>query len=122
MGAESCHLALYDAARREVVARRPAYTQRTKGVPQYRFPLDASAASTHVIETEQPHLSNDPQSDPLYDPSIKERGVHSVLTAAIAVDRVPDCLLCQKLVNRLLSRNDVCHAYLQFGLMDQGTS
>jgi len=83
MGAESCHLALYDGARREVVARRPAYTQRTKGVPQYRFPLDASAASSHVIETEQPHLSNDPQSDPLYDPSIKERGVQSVLTAPV---------------------------------------
>ena len=86
MGAESCHLALYDGARREVVARRPAYTRRTKGVPQYRFPLDASAASSHVIETVQPHLSNDPQSDPLYDPSIKERGVHSVLTAPVQRD------------------------------------
>jgi len=86
MGAESCHLALYDGARREVVARRPAYTRRTKGVPQYRFPLDASAASSQVIETGQPHLSNDPQSDPLYDPSIKERGVHSVLTAPVQRD------------------------------------
>ena len=83
MGAESCHLALYDSTRREVVARRPAYTKRAKSVPQYRFPLEASAASSHVIETEQPHLSNDPQSDPLYDPSIKERGVHSVLTAPV---------------------------------------
>src|SRR6266571_4433760 len=86
MGAESCHLALYDAARREVVARRPPYIQRTKGVPQYRFPLDSSAASTHVIETQQPHLSNDPQSDPLYDPSIKEHGVQSVLTAPVHRD------------------------------------
>ncbi len=83
MGAESCHLALYDDARRELVARRPAYTRRTKGVPRYRFPLDASAASAHVIESVQPHLSNDPQSDPLYDPSIKESGVHSVLTAPV---------------------------------------
>jgi len=86
MGAESCHLALYDAARREVVARRPPYIQRTKGVPQYRFPLDSSAASMHVIETQQPHLSNDPQSDPLYDPSIKEHGVQSVLTAPVHRD------------------------------------
>jgi len=86
MGAESCHLALYDGVRREIVARRPAYTRSTKGVPQYRFRLEASAASSHVIETERPHLSNDPQSDPLYDPSIKDRGVHSVLTAPVHRD------------------------------------
>jgi diguanylate cyclase (GGDEF)-like protein len=86
MGAESCHLALYDGVRRELVARRPAYTGRTKGAPKYRFPLEASAASSQVIETEQPHLSNDPQSDPLYDPSIKDRGVHSVLTAPVHRD------------------------------------
>jgi diguanylate cyclase (GGDEF)-like protein len=86
MGAESCHLALYDGVRRELVARRPAYTSRTKGAPKYRFPLEASAASSQVIETEQPHLSNDPQSDPLYDPSIKDRGVHSVLTAPVHRD------------------------------------
>jgi diguanylate cyclase (GGDEF)-like protein len=86
MGAESCHLALYDGVRREVVARRPAYTSRVKGPPQYRFPLEASAASSQVIETEQPHLSNDPQSDPLYDASIKESGVHSVLTAPVHRD------------------------------------
>ena len=86
MGAESCHLALYDGIRRELVARRPAYTSRAKGAPQYRFPIEASAASSQVIETEQPHLSNDPQNDPLYDPSIKDRGVQSVLTAPVHRD------------------------------------
>jgi diguanylate cyclase (GGDEF)-like protein len=95
MGAESCHLALYDGVRRELVARRPAYTSRTKGAPKHRFPLEASAASSQVIETEQPHLSNDPQSDPLYDPSIKDRGVHSVLTAPVQRDgRVVALLYC----------------------------
>ena len=86
IGAESCHLALYDGVRREVVARRPAYTGRTKGSPQYRFPLEASAASSHVIQTEQPHLSNDPQADPLYERSIRDRGVQSVLTAPVHRD------------------------------------
>ena len=83
VGAESCQLTLYDEETAELIARRPRYDAPGQRVPQYRFRLDTSPASVLVLRTGQPYLSNDPASDPLYDPSIKERGVRSVLTVPV---------------------------------------
>jgi diguanylate cyclase (GGDEF)-like protein len=83
VGAESCQLTLYDEDTGELIARRPRYDAPGQRVPQYRFRLDSSPASVLVMRTGQPYLSNDPASDPLYDPSVKERGVRSVLTVPV---------------------------------------
>jgi diguanylate cyclase (GGDEF)-like protein len=83
VGAESCQLTLYDEETGELIARRPRYDAPGQRVPQYRFRLDTSPASVLVLHTGQPHLSNDAGSDPLYDPSIRERGVRSVLTVPV---------------------------------------
>jgi diguanylate cyclase (GGDEF)-like protein len=83
VGAESCQLALYDEDTGELIARRPRYDAPGQRVPQYRFRLDTSPASVLVLRTGEPYLSNDPASDPLYDPSVKERGVRSVLTVPV---------------------------------------
>jgi diguanylate cyclase (GGDEF)-like protein len=52
-------------------------------VPQYRFPLDSAPASAQVVRTGEPHLSNDPARDPLYDPGVGDRGLRSVLTVPV---------------------------------------
>jgi diguanylate cyclase (GGDEF)-like protein len=83
VGAESCQLALYDEDTGELIARRPRYDAPGQRVPQYRFRLDSSPASVLVMRTGEPYLSNDPASDPLYDPSVKDRGVRSVLTVPV---------------------------------------
>lgn len=83
VGAESCQLTLYDEDTGELIARRPRYDAPGQRVPQYRFRLDSSPASVLVMRTGQPYLSNDPGSDPLYDPSVKVRGVRSVLTVPV---------------------------------------
>ncbi len=83
VGAESCQLTLYDEETGELIARRPRYDAPGQRVPQYRFRLDTSPASALVLRTGQPHISNDAANDPLYDPSIKERGVRSVLTVPV---------------------------------------
>jgi diguanylate cyclase (GGDEF)-like protein len=83
VGAESCQLTLYDEETGELIARRPRYDAPGQRVPQYRFRLDSSPASVLVLRTGQPYLSNDAASDPLYDPSVKERGVRSVLTVPV---------------------------------------
>ena len=83
VGAESCQLALYDEDTGELIARRPRYDAPGQRVPQYRFRLDSSPASVLVLRTGEPYLSNDPASDPLYDPSVKDRGVRSVLTVPV---------------------------------------
>jgi diguanylate cyclase (GGDEF)-like protein len=83
VGAESCQLTLYDEETGELIARRPRYDAPGQRVPQYRFRLDTSPASVLVLRTGQPYLSNDAASDPLYDPSIKQRGVRSVLTVPV---------------------------------------
>jgi diguanylate cyclase (GGDEF)-like protein len=83
VGAESCQLTLYDEETGELIARRPRYDAPGQRVPQYRFRLDSSPASVLVLRTGQPYLSNDAGSDPLYDPSVKERGVRSVLTVPV---------------------------------------
>jgi GAF domain-containing protein len=83
VGAESCQLTLYDEETGELIARRPRYDAPGQRVPQYRFRLDTSPASVLVMRTGQPYLSNDAASDPLYDPSIKKRGVRSVLTVPV---------------------------------------
>jgi len=83
VGAETCHIALYDPQAREFLSRRPRYSAAGESVPQYRFSEEASPASAHVVRTRQPHLANDPASDPLYDSSIEEQGVHSILTVPI---------------------------------------
>jgi len=83
VGAESCQIALYDEETEELIARRPRYGAPGQRVPQYRFRLDSSPASVRVLRTGEPYLSNDPASDPLYDPSVKERGVRSVLTVPV---------------------------------------
>ena len=36
-----------------------------------------------MVRTGEPYLSNDPGNDPLYDASVKERGVHAVLTVPV---------------------------------------
>ena len=81
VGAEACDLALYDDQTGELIARRPAYAAPGQSVPQFRFP--PSLASAHVIRTRQPYLANDPASDAFYDPSIRERGLRSILTVPI---------------------------------------
>jgi diguanylate cyclase (GGDEF)-like protein len=83
VGAENCHLALYDAETDELIARRPRYGAAARSIPQYRFPIAQAPASAHVVRSGQPYLSNDPGNDPLYDASVKERGVHSVLTIPV---------------------------------------
>ena len=83
VGAESCQLTLYDEETGELIARRPRYDAPGQRVPQYRFRLDSSPASVLVLRTGQPYVSNDAASDPLYDPSVKERGVRSVLTVPV---------------------------------------
>jgi diguanylate cyclase (GGDEF)-like protein len=83
VGAESCQLTLYDEEAGELIARRPRYDAPGQPVPQYRFRLDSSPASVLVLRTGQAHISNDAASDPLYDPSVKERGVRSVLTVPV---------------------------------------
>lgn len=81
VGAERCHLALYDPEADQIIARRPRYTAPGRPLPQYRFP--PTAASARVIRTGKPYLSNDPGSDPLYDPSVRENGVRSVLSVPL---------------------------------------
>jgi diguanylate cyclase (GGDEF)-like protein len=83
VGAEACDIALYDAETRELIARRPHYAAPGRPVPQYRFPLESAPASALVVRTGEPHLSNDPASDPLYDPGVRERGLLSVLTVPV---------------------------------------
>lgn len=83
VGAESCQLALYDEDTGELIARRPRYDAPGQRVPQYRFRLDTSPASVLVLRTGEPYVSNEPATDPLYDPSVKERGIRSVLTVPV---------------------------------------
>lgn len=83
MGAESCDLALYDDETRELIARRPHYAAPSQAIPQFRFPISQAPASARVVLTGEPYVSNDPAVDPLYERSVKERGVRSVLTVPV---------------------------------------
>ena len=49
VGAESCGLALYDAATGQLIARKPRYDGPEQAVPRYRF--DPSPASRRVLDT-----------------------------------------------------------------------
>jgi hypothetical protein len=62
VGAETCHLALYDPETDELIARRPSYGAASRSIPQYRFPISAPA-STHVVHG-QTYLSNDRGATP----------------------------------------------------------
>jgi len=86
VGAETCHLALYDAESDEMIARRPRYAAPSRSVPRYRFRLASSPASCRVVRSGEPYLSNDPAHDPLYDPSVADKGLHSVLTVPVQRD------------------------------------
>jgi diguanylate cyclase (GGDEF)-like protein len=81
VGAEVCRLALYDGETDELIAQRPRYTAAGQSVPTYR--VRPSPASSRVLRSGEPYLSNDPASDPLYEPSVREHGVHSVLTVPV---------------------------------------
>ncbi len=81
VGADVCRLALWDAAAEALVAQRPRYTAVGQSVPQ--FPVQPSPASAHVLRTGEPYICNDPAGDPLYEPSVREHGVHSVLTVPV---------------------------------------
>ncbi|HET7292910.1 MAG TPA: diguanylate cyclase [Vicinamibacteria bacterium] len=81
VGAESCGLALYDAATGHLIARKPRYDGPEQAVPRYRF--DPSPASRRVLDTGEPYVCNDASSDPLYEPSVRERGVRSILTVPV---------------------------------------
>jgi diguanylate cyclase (GGDEF)-like protein len=83
VGAETCHLALYDPERREFLSRRARTAAVSEAPAQFRFPEDTSPASAQVIRTRVPHVSNDPAQDPLYGPSYAEQGLRSVLTVPI---------------------------------------
>ena len=83
VGAETCHLALYDPETDELIARRPSYGAAGRSIPQYRFPITLAPASAHVVRTGEPYLTNDPGADPFYEPSVKDRGVRAVLTVPI---------------------------------------
>lgn len=86
VGAETCHLALYDAVSDELIAQRPRYAAPGIATPRYRFPLESSPASCRVVRSGQPYLTNDPAHDPLYDPSVGQRGLHAVLTVPVQHD------------------------------------
>lgn len=86
VGAEACHLALYDAGSDELIARRPRYEAPGGATPRYRFPLESAPASCHVVRTGQPYLTNDPAHDPLYGPSVGDRGLRAVLTVPVQHD------------------------------------
>lgn len=81
IGAEECHLALYDASTGEIIAQRPRYTAPSRPIPQFRFA--PTPASRRVLETGEPYVSNDPGADPLYGPTAREEGVQSVLTVPV---------------------------------------
>jgi diguanylate cyclase (GGDEF)-like protein len=83
VGAEACDIALYDTDTDELIARRPRYAAPWRPVPQYRFPLDSAPASARVVRTGEPHLSNDPARDPLYEPGARSGGLLSVLTVPV---------------------------------------
>lgn len=83
VGAEACHLALYDPASDEMIARRPHYEAPGRPVPQYRFRLDSSPASCRVVRSGEAYFSNDPANDPLYNPLVGEKGLRSVLTVPV---------------------------------------
>jgi diguanylate cyclase (GGDEF)-like protein len=86
VGAETCHIALFDELNRELIARRPRYTAPREPRPQFRFPLESSPASARVVDTCQAYISNDPENDPLYHPSVVENRVRSILTAPILLE------------------------------------
>lgn len=81
VGAEDCHLALYDAEADQVIAQRPRYTAPGQTLPQYRLP--PSPASAHVIRTGEPYVCNDTGADPLYPRTARQDGVRSVLTVPV---------------------------------------
>jgi diguanylate cyclase (GGDEF)-like protein len=81
VGAESCDLALYDSETGQLIARRPRYAAPPGAIPQYRFA--PTPASAHVIDSGEPYVSNDPGSDRLYSPSVRDAGVRSVLTVPV---------------------------------------
>jgi diguanylate cyclase (GGDEF)-like protein len=81
VGAESCDLALHDEQTGELIARRPRYAAPGRGVPRYRFA--PAPASARVLQTGEPYISNDASADPLYEPSVRERGVRSILTVPV---------------------------------------
>lgn len=86
VGAETCHLALYDAESDELIAQRPRYAAPGIATPRYRFPLESSPASCRVVRSGEPYFTNDPAHDPLYDPSVGERGLRAVLTVPVQHD------------------------------------
>ena len=96
VGAETCHLALYDPETDELIARRPNYAAVARSIPQYRFAITLAPASAHVVRTGEPYLSNDPAHDPFYDPSVQDRGVRSVLTVPIRAGGRLLGLLCAR--------------------------
>ena len=63
VGAETCHLALYDPDTDELIARRPNYAAAARSIPQYRFAITLAPASAHVVRTGEAYLSNDPAHD-----------------------------------------------------------
>ena len=86
VGAEVCHLVLYDPQSQELVSRRTRLGGPSEPAAPYRFPLESSPASALVVRTASPHIANDPASDPLYEASLTERGVRSILTVPIIRD------------------------------------
>jgi diguanylate cyclase (GGDEF)-like protein len=86
VGAERCHLALYDDRSEELISRRPRYEAASRALPQFRFPLASAPASARAVQTGEPYISNDPANDPLYDSSVRERDVRSVLTVPVRRD------------------------------------
>src|SRR5262245_12434932 len=69
-----------------MIARRPRYAAPSRSVPRYRFRLSSSPASCRVVRSCEAYLSNDPANDPLYDPSVADKGIHSVLTVPVQRD------------------------------------
>src|SRR5258706_1237629 len=78
VGAEVCHLVLYDPETQELVSRRTRFAAPGEPAPKYRFPLESSPASALVVRTGAPHVSNDPASDPLYDSGVALRSIMTV--------------------------------------------
>jgi diguanylate cyclase (GGDEF)-like protein len=86
VGAEVCHLVLYDRQSQELVSRRARLAPGAEHPPRYRFAIETSPASALVVRTASPHVSNDPANDPLYDPSVAEGGLRSIMTVPVLRD------------------------------------
>jgi len=79
LGISSCDVGLVGGEPQEIIVLRPRSSLEERFIPRFRFPLSASPASAQVVESGETWLSNEPEGDPLYDPSLAESDLRSAL-------------------------------------------